>query len=462
MGTDLQAVKLLIRTALAISLMASASRNGHGSIDRLPPHSLEAEKGVLGACLLAPREILDLCQERNGSGEWFYDLRHQTIFDAMMALQAEGVAVDLVTLFQRLHDQGTLEQCGGAVYLACLPDACASAANWTYYADIVFEKWLMRKMIHVCVQSVSKAYEHQGEVEGLLDNFERDALAVRKGGSYEKSATAKDLVLKTIERIEWAHQHQGELSGLPTGFVDLDKMTGGLQAGDMVVIAGLPGFGKTSLAMGFAEHAAVDLGIPVGVFSFEMSPERLMMRMVCSRARVDASRLKRGELIDSDGPKLTGVAGKIAKAPLHIEPARGWTASQVRAKARRLAQQQGCKLFVVDYLQLVAPGGGRKSDTREQEVSAVSKAMKDMAGETGCPVVVLSQLNDDGLLRESRATGQDADLVGKLEVDKGGRIEDASVPMWLKVEKQRDGEIGSVPLTFLRVFTRYESAAKIQ
>jgi replicative DNA helicase len=450
-----------------------------GRVDRLPPHSLEAEQGVLGCVLLSPRETLgDSIEKFKGNSDVFYDLRHKAVYELLVGMYDRKEAIDLVTVQQRLRDLNQLEAVGGLAYLASLPDAVPSAANFTYYADIVREKHLLRRMIQTCTSVVSRVYEQEGEVEALLDEVERDVLRISEDRVEMESRTIKDLVKRAIGTIEEFHQRQGMLMGLGTGFTDLDKMTGGLLEGQMVVIAARPSMGKTSLAMNIAEHVAVEQRQPVGVFSLEMTAESLVLRMLCSRSRVNLRNIRDGFLAERDFPKLTGAAGKLAGAPLFVEDSPSLSILQLRAKARRMAQQHGIKLFVIDYLQLLH-STARRAENRQQEIADISNGIKALAKELKVPVIVLSQLNREvekernrkprlSDLRESGAIEQDADLVALLykpssgdEDEGGGGAEPDAVAVNLLIAKQRNGPTGEVPLTFLKGYTRFESAAKV-
>ena len=448
-------------------------------MDRLPPHSPEAEQGVLGCILLSPNDSMGECLEKLKAGaEVFYDLRHQSIFATLAEMYDAREAIDLITLQQRLKDRQLLEQVGGLPYLASLPDKVPSAANLTYYLDIVREKHLLRKMISVCTGVVGRVYDYEGEVDTLLDEVERDVLRISESRVQEHVNTIKDLVKKAINTIEDYHQRQGMLTGIATGFPDLDKMTSGLHGGEMVVIAARPSMGKTSLAMNIAEHVAVDLKLPVGVFSLEMTSESLVLRMLCSRSRVNLRNVREGFLAERDFPKLTGAAGILASAPLFIDDSGGLSILQLRAKARRLYQQHDIKLFVIDYLQLLH-STSRRAENRQQEIADISNGIKALAKELNVPVIVLSQLNRElereknrkprmSDLRESGAIEQDADLIGLLykpnaDDDEAGAsaAEEDAVPVNLLIAKQRNGPTGDVHLTFLKPYTRFESAAKV-
>jgi replicative DNA helicase len=450
-----------------------------GRVDRLPPHAPEAEQGVLGCVLLSPNDCLGVCIEKFKSGaEVFYDLRHQTIFKVLAEMYDAREAIDLITLQQRLKNRQMLEEVGGLAYLSALPDAVPSAANLSYYLDIVQEKFLLRRMIQTCTGVVSRVYEHEGEIDALMDEVERDILRISESRVQSHTPPIKQLVNKAINTIESFHQQQGVLTGVGTGFADLDRMTTGLHGGEMIVIAARPSMGKTSLAMNMAEHAAIEQRLPVGVFSLEMTADSLVLRMLCSRSRVNLRSVREGFLAERDFPKLTGAAGKLAGAPLFIDDSSGLSILQLRAKARRMAQQYGIKLFVIDYLQLLH-STARRAENRQQEIADISSGIKSLAKELDVPVIVLSQLNREierekgrpprlSDLRESGSIEQDADVVGLLYRPKageddegGGSADEEAVPVNLLIAKQRNGPTGDVNLTFLKPYTRFETAAKV-
>ena len=453
------------------------------SVDRLPPHSPEAEQGVLGCVLLSPNDCLGECLSKLKSGtDVFYDLRHQTIFDTLAEMYDARVAIDLITVSQRLKDKQMLDQVGGLSYLMTLPNAVPSAANLIYYLEIVREKHTLRKMIQTCNGVVARVYDHDGAVDELLDEVERDVLRLSEDRVEQSSATMKELVNKAISTIETFHSHKGMPTGLPTGFRDFDKMTDGLHGGEMIVIAARPSMGKTSLAMNIAENIAVEQKLPVGVFSLEMTADSLVLRMLCSRARVNLRSIREGFLAERDFPKLTNAAARLSASPLLIDDTPGLSILQLRAKARRMWQQHGVRLFVIDYLQLLH-STSRRADNRQQEIADISNGVKALAKELRVPVIVLSQLNrelekrDAGSkpklsdLRESGSIEQDADLVGLLykpSKPSSGEDEDAaaaenqdSVQVNLYIAKQRNGPTGDVEFTFFRSHTRFEDAARI-
>ena len=454
-------------------------------IDRLPPHDLDMERGVLGCALLSPNECVGECIEKlkDSGQEVFYDLRHQTIYETLATMFNERMPIDVLTVQQRLKDKQLLEQVGGIAYLAQLQDAVPSAANLSYYLDIVQEKFLLRKMIHTCTDVVGRVYDYEGEVDALMDEVERDILRISESRAQSSVLSTKELVGKAIGTIENYFSRKGVLNGLATGFADLDRMTDGLHGSEMIVIAARPSMGKTSLAMNIAEHVVLEQKLPVAVFSLEMSAEALVLRMMCSLARVNLRSIREGFMSESDFPKLTSAAGRLANAPLFIDDSAALSILQLRARARRLAQQHGIKLFVIDYLQLLHSTARRAQENRQQEISDISGGIKALAKELKVPVLVLSQLNREpekrerGVeprlsdLRESGAIEQDADLVGLLykpgkagsddEDASGAGEEQDAMQVNLLIAKQRNGPTGDVKLTFLKPYTRFESAAKV-
>ena len=459
----------------------AARADARPAIDRLPPHDLDMERGVLGCQLISPNDCVgEVIEKLKGIGiEAHYDLRHQTIQAELFEMFDTRIPIDVITLQQRLKDKQLLEQVGGLAYLAQLQDAVPSAANLSYYLDIVQEKYLLRKMIRTCTDVVGRVYDYEGEVDALMDEVERDILRISESRAQSSALTTKELVGKAIGTIENYFSRKGVLNGLATGFADLDRMTDGLHGSEMIVIAARPSMGKTSLAMNIAEHVVLEQKLPVAVFSLEMSAEALVLRMMCSLARVNLRSIREGFMSESDFPKLTSAAGRLANAPLFIDDSAGLSILQLRARARRLAQQHGVKLFVIDYLQLLHSTARRAQENRQQEISDISSGLKALAKELKVPVLVLSQLNRElerdksrkprlSDLRESGAIEQDADVVGLLYKPNAGDDEDGAaveepdgLPVNLLIAKQRNGPTGDVNLTFLKPYTRFESAAKV-
>jgi replicative DNA helicase len=448
------------------------------SVDRLPPHDLQMEMGVLGCCLLDPNQCIGECIEKlKDDGQLaFYDLRHQTIYGLLAEMFNARMPVDLITVQQNLKDRQLLDQVGGIAYLSQVQDVVPSAANLSYYLGIVREKFLLRKLIQTCSGVVSRIYDFEGDVEQLLDEVEKDILHVNESREQNETKDVKKLVNEAIVTIEHFFNRKGELSGLSTGFTDLDKMTDGLHGGEMVIVAARPSMGKTSLAMNIAEHVSLELNLPVGVFSLEMSASSLILRMLCSLARVNMRSIRDGFMSEADFPKLMSASGRLAAAKLLIDDTAGLSILQLRARARRMHQQHGVKLFVIDYLQLLNSTARRAQENRQQEIADISSGVKALAKELNVPVIVLSQLNRElekdksrkprlSDLRESGSIEQDADLVGLLYKPDAGDEEDApeeseGVAVNFLIAKQRNGPTGDVNLTFLKPYTRFESRSK--
>ena len=450
-------------------------------LDRLPPHDLDMERGVLGCQLLSPNECVgQVIEKLKGTGvEAHYDLRHQTIQAELFEMYDSRLPIELVTVMQRLKDKQLLEQIGGIAYLAQLQDSVPSAANLSYYLEIVQEKFLLRRMIATCSEVVVRVYDYEGDVETLLDDVEKEILRINESRAQTSTSPVKELVGKAILTVENYFSRKGVLNGIGTGFPDLDRMTDGLHGQEMIVIAARPSMGKTSLAMNIVEHVVLEQNLPVGVFSLEMSAESLILRMMCSIARVNLRSIREGFMSEADFPKLTSAAGRLAKAKLLIDDSAGLSILQLRARARRMHQQHGVKLFVVDYLQLLHSTARRSQDNRQQEIADISSGIKALAKELKVPVLVLSQLNRElekdksrkprlSDLRESGAIEQDADVVGLLYKPSAGDDEDGAqseeadgLPVNLLIAKQRNGPTGDINLTFLKSYTRFESAAKV-
>lgn len=434
------------------------------SSDRLTPHSPEAEQSVLGCILLSPNECMAECIEKSKGAAVFYDLRHQAIFDTVAKMFASREAVDVITLQQRLKDGGRLEEVGGISYLAALPDTVPSTANLGYYLDIVLEKHQLRKVLQACARGADRVYNHEGKVEALLDEFERDVMAIRRdfAGAGQGEVDLKTALCENIDEYE-AAMRDGKPPGVRTGFHDLDKLIGGLKPQQLVIIAARPSVGKTALALNIAEHVAIEDRLPVGFFSLEMSGRELIHRLTCGRARVDGSVLNEGRMREQDFKAVTVAQGQIANAPLFICEQGGLTLAQLTARARRMVQQHQLKLLIVDYLGLVR--SGEKGRSRYEDITLVSNGLKALAKELNLPLIALAQLNRDtekenraprlSDLRDSGAIEQDGDIIGLLHRDENQTDDTQRVSLILA--KQRNGRTGKVELKFRRAFTRFEN-----
>ncbi len=439
---------------------------------RLPPHSIEAEQGVLGCILLDPSGCLPRCVEELGtSGDVFYDIRYQDIYVRLIQMFDSGLRITVETLVQELKKHSELEGVGGMFHVGQLPDQAPSAGNLDYWLPILYGKQQIRAMIQTCTEAVVRLYETTDEPATVLDEIERDVLGVRRVVSAGYSSM-KELASGAVQTMENYHQRQGALRGLATGFVDFDKMTGGLMPGDMVVIAARPSVGKSSMALNIAEHVAIQEHRPVGIFSLEMSKESLAFRSLCSRSRVNARDVRDGFLAERDFRKIASAAGKLSQAPIFVADVSSLSIMELRARARRMKQKEKIELLIVDYLQLLS-APGRKSDSRQQEITTISQGIKQMAKELNIPVIALSQLNRDmeknkgrkpmlSDLRESGAIEQDADVVCLMYRKEVDEYEDnAAESIGFIIAKQRNGPTGEIPLLFLKAYTRFESASKV-
>jgi replicative DNA helicase len=444
-------------------------------VHRSPPHSAEAEQGVLGSMLLSPRDVIAECVERIDR-EYFYIPAHQTVYDVLVDLWNAGQAIDLITFTQVLRDRNLLDAIGGPSFVTSLYTFVPTAANIDYYLGIVRDKYILRQIIAAATESVRRAYEEQDEVNNLLDEVEQKIFAVGEDRFKGQMLSMKDQVMEAIEQIEKLYERKGGITGISTGFIELDRMTSGLHPAEMIVIAARPSMGKTALAMNIAEHVSINEKLPVGVFSLEMSSQQLVQRLLCSRARVNLQKVRDGFLAERDFPSLTAAASKLAEAKIFIDDTAGLSILELRAKARRLKAQQDVRLLIVDYLQLLRSTTRRAQDNRQLEISEISAGLKGLAKELKIPVIVVAQLNRQpeqrsggkprlSDLRESGSIEQDADLVGLLvrpeiyEEDEEAKQE-KSGEAELIIAKQRNGPVGEIPLTFLKEFTRFEDRAR--
>jgi replicative DNA helicase len=427
--------------------------------------------------LLSPREVSDLCVLRLRP-DAFYIPAHQIIYNLVIEFSDKSKPIDFVSLKQGLKDRSQLEEIGGPEFLSSLYSFVPTAANAAYYIEIVREKYLLRRLILTCNKLAGQCYDPQEEIEPLLDDAEKEIFAITGEHVTTEMASTKELVMEAIEQIERLYENRGSVTGLPTGFVELDRMTSGLHPSEMIVIAARPSMGKTALAMNIAEHVAMDVGKPVAVFSLEMSSQQLVQRLLCSRAKVDLQKVRNGFLSERDFPNLTTAAARLAGAKMFIDDTPGLTITELRAKARRMKSQHDIRLIIVDYLQLLRSTTRRAQDNRQLEISEISGGIKALAKELNLPIIVIAQLNRQpdaraqqggrprlSDLRESGSIEQDADLVGLLvraeyyETDEDAKQEKAGEAE-LIIAKQRNGPTGDVPLTFLKEFTRFENRAR--
>jgi replicative DNA helicase len=434
---------------------------------KVAPHSVEAEQSVLGGLMLdnsAWDKISDIVVEED-----FYRRDHRLIFRAISVLADRANPFDVVTLSEWLESNNLLEAAGGLAYLGTLAQNTPSVANILAYAKIVRERSVLRQLISVGHQISTSCYETEGRTsEELLDNAEKLVFKIAEQGARGRRefVSIKDLLVKAVDRIDALFQQDNPITGVPTGFNDFDEMTSGLQSSDLVIVAGRPSMGKTTFAMNIAEHAAVKMQIPTAVFSMEMPGEQLAMRMLSSLGRIDQHRVRTGKLDDDDWPRLTHAVGQLAEAPLFIDDTPALTPTELRSRARRLMREHGLGLIVIDYLQLMQLRG---SENRTNEISEISRSLKGLAKELNLPIIALSQLNRSleqrpnkrpvmSDLRESGAIEQDADVITFIYRDEVYNEDSPDKGIAeIIIGKQRNGPIGTVRLTFIGQYTRFEN-----
>ena len=440
---------------------------------RVPPHSIEAESSVLGGLLLdngAWDRVGDLLADID-----FYRHEHKLIYAAIGALINASKPADVITVNEQLQNQGKAEEMGGLGYLNSLAQYVPSASNIRRYAEIVRERSILRKLVSASDEIATNAFNPQGKaIDRILDEAEQKIFNIGEEGSRMKQGfqSMDTLVVELMDRVQEMADNPNDITGVPTGFYDLDRMTSGLQPGDMVVLAARPSMGKTAFAINIAEHVALNEGLPVAVFSMEMGASQLAVRVVGSIGRIDQGHLRTGKLSDDEWPRLTEAIEKLRTVSMHIDETPGLTSSELRANARRLARQCGkLGLIVVDYLQLMNGSGGAGGDNRATELGEISRGLKMLAKELQCQVIALSQLNRSveqrtdkrpmmSDLRESGAIEQDADIIMFIYRDDyyNKDSKDPGVAEII-IGKQRNGPTGTVRLTFLKNLTRFESLA---
>ena len=435
---------------------------------RVPPQSLEAEMAVLGAVLLDNNAFSIATETLNH--EAFYKRGHQDIFSAMEGLSSRGEAIDVVTLSEELKQRGTFQSSGGAAYLTQIMDSVHTAANVEYYANIVLEKFVMRRLITISNDIATQCYAGERDASELLDEAEKHIFEISQQGMFKGFESIGKILRDHFKNIEALYQSGSHISGIPSPFEELDSLTSGFQKSDLIIVAGRPGMGKTSFALNLCQHLAIKEKTPVGIFSLEMSSEQLVTRLLCAEARIDSNRLRRGYLKSNEYAELAIVAGYLAEAPIYIDDSAGLSTLELRAKARRLKAEANIGMLMVDYLQLISVR--ERVENRQQQISLISRSLKALAKELNVPVIALSQLSRAvesrggdkrpmlSDLRESGSIEQDSDLVLFLfrpEVydnsdENRGKAE-------LIIGKQRNGPTGTVNLTFIDSCTRFENAA---
>jgi len=435
----------------------------------LPPQHIEAEESIISAILRDNNTLLDVIEIL--APEDFYRTAHQKIYTAIIDLFDKTEPIDLVTLTNRLKEKGQLEEIGNPSYLVRLVDTVPLAVNAPHYAKIVHDKASLRRLIEKANAIVKRCFKEQGNADEVIDFAEEAIFEITENKSQQAFYPISKIILGNIETLEENQGNRSLVTGVPTGFNQLDNLTSGFQNSDLIILAARPSMGKTALALNIARHAAVDANIPVAIFSLEMSKEQLSLRMLCSEARIDSSRLRGGFFSMEDWHRLTDAAGVLSESPIYIDDSASLTAMEIRAKARRLKMDKNIGLIVIDYLQLMQ--GRASAERRDLEISEISRSLKALAKELELPVLALSQLNrmleqrtdkrprlSD--LRESGALEQDADVVAFIYRDEVYNKEEDNPSRGIAeilLSKQRNGPTGDVYLTFLNAFTRFENLA---
>ena len=444
----------------------SSDLNKINIAEKIPPYSLEAERSVLGAMLLEKEAIPKVIQIIDRP-EIFYSDIHRIIYQSILKLFDSSKPVDLITLREEFRKQGNLEKVGGSSYLVDLINSVITTTNVGHYANIIREKYVLRVLLKASYEIAGLSHEDSLDLEIILDKAQSLIFNIAQFTTKISFFHIKDVLNKTFEHIEALYQRKEHITGIPTGFIDLDRLTSGLQSSDLVVIAGRPSMGKTALALNIIQYAAIQAEAPCIIFSLESSKEQLVERMLCSEASIDSQKLRTGFLSEEDWSRLTDAAGVLAETSIYIDDSPDISIMELRAKARRLKAEHDIKLIVIDYLQLMA--GDRRAENRQQQISEISRSLKSLAKELEVPVIAISQLSRAveqreekrprlSDLRESGAIEQDADLVMSLyrEYYYSHQPEDEKMAEII-VNKQRRGPVGTVKLTFLSEYACFKS-----
>jgi replicative DNA helicase len=438
------------------------------AIGKIPPHSIEAEQAVLGAVLLDREAFISASEFINP--EDFYKDSHRAVYEAAVELFERGEPVDLVTLSEQLRQKDTLDAIGGMAFLTDLSSSVPTIANVAHYAKIIYEKSLLRKLIRTCGEISGKSFEAAEGAAEIIEYAEKGIFDISQRRTFKGFVPLKEVLVSSFNKIEELYNNKGKTTGVPTGFNDIDNKTSGLQKSDLILVAARPSMGKTSLALNIAQHAALIEQVPVAIFSLEMSRDQLVSRMICAEANIDSHKMRTGNLAEDDWPKLARVVNRLSSANIYIDDTPGITVAEMRSKCRRLKLEKGLELILIDYLQLMQ-GSGR-AESRQQEISEISRSLKALAREMDCPVLAMSQLSRApemrsehkpmlSDLRESGAIEQDADVVMFIyrdeyyhpDTEKKGIAE-------IILAKQRNGPTGTVELVWLDKFTKFADMAK--
>ncbi len=438
------------------------------TLTRMPPHNMEAEQSVLG-CMLLDKESVAAATDFLNSDDFYADA-HKEIFESMLDIFDRGEPVDLVTVTEQLRQRGTLEAVGGVPYISDLSMAVPSTANVRYYVSIVEEKAILRRLISACNEVIRQSYEAKEEIDIIIDYAEKAIFQITQKNTVSDFEPIKTVLLDTYAKIEELSKNKGKIIGVPTGFNDFDQKTSGLQPSDLVLVAARPSMGKTSFVLNIAQYAALRANVPVAIFSLEMSKDQLVQRMLSSESNVELQKIRTGDLTENEWIKLVEAAGPLSQAPIYIDDTPGISVMEMRSKARRLKLEKGLGMIVIDYIQLMSGRG--KAESRQQEISEISRSLKALARELDVPVVALSQLSRApeartdhrpmlSDLRESGAIEQDADVVAFLYRDEyyNPDTEKKNIAEVI-IAKQRNGPTGTVELVWLGQFTKFANYEK--
>lgn len=444
------------------------NNNANSYFQKVPPHDIEAEQAVLSSMFI-DKEAVAAAMELLKSDS-FYRPDHQLIFEATMELYSAGKPIDIITVKSRLEDKGVFEQVGGIAYIAQIASAVGSSVNARHYAQIVEQKAVLRRLIKTTTEISQECYDGKNNINTIMENAEKGIFDIMNGRTSGEMSHIREVTVSAFEKIEDIYKNKGKLTGVATGFADFDAKTAGLQRSDLVLLAARPSMGKTAFALNIAQNAAIRHNVPVAIFSLEMSKEQLVNRMLCSEAMIDAQKLRTGELMDDDWPKLIQAMGPLSQANIYIDDTPGVSPMDIRSKCRKMKLEKGLGLILIDYLQLMSGDG--KIESRQQEISAISRSLKAIAREMDAPVIALSQLSRAceqrsdhrpmlSDLRESGAIEQDADVVAFLYRDEYYFPEtEAKNQAELIIAKQRNGPTGTVNLAWLGQYTKFGNLLK--
>lgn len=431
--------------------------------DRIPPHNIEAEEAVIGAVFLEPNAFSTASERLTATD--FYRTSHQVVFEAMFALFEKGEPIDMVTVTTWLQNADKLDVAGGVPYLTNLAKSVPTAANIDYYSKIVEEKALLRRLIQTATNIVTTTFSQEDAVAEVLDEAERSILEVSNKQNASAFKPIKDVLINVYDNIEQLHHAKSDVTGIPTGYRDLDRMTSGFQRNDLIIIAARPSMGKTAFALNIAQNVAINTDENVAIFSLEMGADQLVQRMICAEGNINSQRLRTGKLEQEDWEKLTLAMGSLSHAGVFIDDSPGIRVSDIRSKCRRLKQEHGLGMIIIDYLQLIQ-GNANSQENRQQEVSEISRSLKGLARELEVPLIALSQLSRGvesrqdkrpmmSDLRESGSIEQDADIVGFLYRDDYYEDDAENSNIEIILAKQRNGPTGTVELHFAKEFNKF-------